>query len=119
MPQGKPHPPEVKARALRYHTRGYSPKQIAELLGVDTTTIRSWTDPEYAANRRAWAKTGRRRKSAGEPSRQAGRRPEPGRLGPEEEAALPPLPKDTRPLTGVLLGDPLPGRSALDRRGIE
>lgn len=31
-------------------------------------------------------------------------------------ARLAEIPADTRTLTGVLLGDPLPGRRALDRR---
>ena len=41
-----------------------------------------------------------------------------GRISDAEYAArLVEIPPDTRDLTGVLCGDPLPGRSALARRG--
>lgn len=43
----------------------------------------------------------------------------PGYQRPAEddvEARLAEIPPDTRDLSAVLLGDPLPGRSALDRR---
>ena len=33
------------------------------------------------------------------------------------EARLAEIPEDTRDLTAVVMGDPLPGRSALDKRG--
>lgn len=44
-------------------------------------------------------------------------RPGAGRPDPETVAArLAEIPPDTRTITGYLMGDPLPGRSALDRR---
>jgi hypothetical protein len=39
-------------------------------------------------------------------------RPSPAEL----RAAVLAIPKDTRDITGVILNDPLPGRSALDRK---
>lgn len=38
------------------------------------------------------------------------------RTGPEFDALLAAIPPDTRDLTARFCGDPLPGRSALDRR---
>lgn len=111
--QRRVFPEEVKARARQYRELGYSVSRIAKMLDTDPTSVRCWTDPEYVERRRAQIRALRPR------YKKAARfynRNETGRLTPEEEAALPPLPPDTRSTTGVLLGDPLPGRSALDRR---
>lgn len=65
---------------------GYAWPEIGKALGVCPETARDW-----------W------RKGIGFSER-------------PEIRKLPPVPKDTRSITGRLCGDPLPGRSALDRR---
>lgn len=87
---------EPAARALLAH--GYSIWDAARLLDIPYATLRRWLDPAFAAREREQYRAGTARR-AFRPS------------GP-----LPPVPEDTRDLTGRLMGDPLPGRSALDRR---
>ena len=62
---------------------------IAKHFGVTPDTVRRVLDPEWAARRRAGITDG--------------------------ERLLREVPADTRDLTARALGDPLPGRSALDR----
>lgn len=56
--------------------------------------------------------------AASEAKRRAKTRYNEDRVGPELMARLAEIPADTRGLTARMFGDPLPGRSALDRRSI-
>lgn len=81
--------------------------QIGRRLGMDGTTVHMAVDARYAAARR---KAINERRRCGH----AGQAPVPedqvtaGRAWMNRD--------DTRDLTGVLLGDPPPGRSALDEK---
>ena len=82
------------ARELR-RLSGLPWAQIAERLGTTPNTVRRALDPEYVERMRAYERN--RDRSDRRPARHA-------------------IPADTRTLTARLFGDPLPGRSALDRR---
>jgi hypothetical protein len=102
----------TEARAML--ARGTSSTQIASYFGSTTTTIRCWLDPEYAAHCRQRINDRRREKAGIRPPRHtvAWARP------PEADtmARLAEIPPDDRGLTARLMGDPLPGRSALHKR---
>lgn len=113
---------ELKAIAIERHKAGDRYSVIAKAIGVDPDTVHSWVDPDYGKKRSEAANARKRAKYAeaqfkkkGGLQRYAGRaetRPDPVRDG----AILPPR-YDMRDLTARMLGDPMPGRSALDRRG--
>ena len=92
------------ARKLR--DAGLSWAQIGARLGYHEKTIRERLDPDFAAARRlrytdmvAFIGTSEER------------------ITPEEAArAIATVPLDTRGVQARFLGDPLPGRSALDRK---
>jgi hypothetical protein len=91
-----------KARSLR--NTGSSWRRVAAVFGCSDEAVRSRLDPAYAAVRRA-------RFDA--PSVKT----EPGRVSPDEaKRLLATIPADTRSRNAKLMGDPLPGRSALDQR---
>ncbi len=81
--------------------------QIAEQIGVHKTAVYYWLNPKKQAKKKDY-----------NVERNKDLRP----LGPTKVVKQPPVlpsalpPPDTRSLTGRLLGDPIPGRSALDRK---
>lgn len=104
---------ELKLRAIAMIERGdMSGREIARELGVSHTAIRCWIDTAYRKRRNAEAllrdRESRARRS---PHRRA---KEPSKARQDEVLQIVPL--DTRGLTGRLCGDPLPGRSALEKR---
>ena len=98
---------EVIARARELRAAGTSWAKIGERLGYHENTIRKRLAPEFAARKRfRHTRPARLILAAGEP-----------RITPEEAArAIATIPLDTRSIQARFLGDPLPGRSALDRR---
>jgi transposase InsO family protein len=125
--------------AREMHAAGTSYRDIGRHFATDATTVRMRLDPEYAASRRAKANECRRsntakaaaakhetdresRKTYKEVSaakRDAGitYSHSGAKLEAEWRRQLETMPKhDTRSLTGRLMGDPLPTRSALDMR---
>ena len=107
---------EQIAQAKELSVLGWSYSRIGERLGCHYGTIRLALDADYAVNRRIGARETRQRRYKPE-KRPAGRENASGASVKEDAAArLAEVPKDTRSLTGVLCGDPLPTRSALDKR---
>lgn len=94
---------------------------VARLLGVELVTLRRHIDPDYRAKHnvanRDRARVKAEKVKAKEVMPKHGPAP-PRQPPPEDQAArLAEIPKtDTRDLTGRVMGDPLSGRSALDRR---
>jgi len=76
-------------------SQGYKPRQAVRVLGVPYSTMLKWLEG------------GDRKFKRGQISRAYYALAE--RMRSE-------IPEDTRGITGVLCGDPLPGRSALDHR---
>lgn len=110
--------------ARRRRANGVTFSAIEADMGVSRDTIRRALSPDWAEKRREQVRIARRRreKLAYGHFTKTGRvsctinvdryRPSPGEIA----ELLKLVPPDTRDLTGVLCGDPLPGRSALDRR---
>jgi hypothetical protein len=99
--------PEQMARAKALLAEGKTWGVIAKLVGSTYFTVRCELDPSYRSRRAAQIREARARKP---PSTKAV-------TLEEAQRAIAAIPDDTRALTARLLGDPLPGRSALDRRG--
>lgn len=110
-----PLPPEIMAKAKRMLAAGASWNAISRATGKNRETIQRRLDPEYAFNRDKGIQEARALR------RQTGvsRRRTAASTNADAERALQALPLDTRPLTARLLGDPLPGRSALDKRSVD
>ena len=107
---------QILAEARKLRRRGVPWYKVAQRLrpyGVGEFWLRQRADPGYADKRRAY--------------NCYRLKPIPLRLLPEEPPPLTQaqlrlrrkMPQDTRDLTARLMGDPLPGRSALDRMGLD
>lgn len=89
-------------------------KAISRATEISVDTLRRRLDPDY-----------REKRSAKEKARRSvfyglAHSIDPNRPKPHEVLrALTSIPRDTRNLTARLCGDPLPGRSALDRRQVQ
>jgi hypothetical protein len=103
-----------KARALKAQGWGYT--RIGELLGTTGQTVKTRLEPDYEELRKQ--RTNEIRRSHRGYSIKDVVLSE--RRVPEEilAARLAEIPQDTRTQGQRLLGDPLPGRSALDRRTV-
>ena len=107
--------PEQRAEVMRlYRDEKVSVPKLAARFRVSDPTIRRVVDPKY----RDYDRTVQNRKRA----RLIKESPHAGRLSAgrptaeDVERLRADIPADTRDLTARILGDPLPGRSALDRR---
>lgn len=82
---------------------------VARQLGVSRNWLRRRLDPEWreAENARMRARTGHYVSAARVPARHI--------TQAEAKAIIAAVPPDTRDLTGRIFGDPLSGRSALDK----
>lgn len=80
---------------------------IAQRFGCHAQTVRRAVDPEYGERRRETVRQNRLSHGYAARATEA-----------DWRSRLAEVPRDTRDLTAHLLGDPLPGRSALDRRVI-
>lgn len=117
--------PDQIAQARQMRDSGMSWKKIAKHFGVSEDTARRPLDPEWTARRNATVAANRRLRRA----RMAEGEACPSFVHyvcsmPEEakrdgERLLAQVPADTRDLTGRICGDPLPTRSALDRKLME
>ncbi len=110
-------PWEVARRMLRAGRATWM--DIQRHTGIPVERLKRALLPGFREMRNERAAESKRRRRA---EREAGALPAlPGerrRITPEEaEAVLRTVPMDTRSITGRMFGDPLPGRSALDRRG--
>lgn len=99
-----------KARSML--EAGMQKKDVAAYFGITHTTLKCRLSPAYREERRQQAQYRRHHRCIHLPRvtevllRSLGG-------GPDE---VPPVPADTRSITGRICGDPLPGRSALDAR---
>lgn len=99
-------------RALDLKAEGMSWSRIAARLGVTDEGLKRRLVPGFAGHRQALIREARHRREQGHARGQAGLR-----MPPEEvEAAMRTIPPDTRTLAARWMGDPLPGRSALDKK---
>lgn len=100
---------EALSRASAMRRNGESWGSIARALGIGEERIRRIIEPGFAERRNAGIIEARYTRGVrGEPR---------VKLTPNEvRAALNGIPEDTRSRSARFFGDPLPGRSALDRR---
>lgn len=105
------------ASARKLRAEGMPWYRIGKALGLSEMTVRCALDPAYAAMLLERRRINRRKNGASKPitqvegissTREAARR--------DALARLAEIPADTRSLTAFICGDPLPGRSAWDRR---
>lgn len=106
--------PAKQQAVVVLHNAGYHPRRIAQVVEVGIDAVLRIVDPEYQ-QRRCEAINRNRPHSARDKTREivvSRFRPSPELL----KRLLAAVPADTRDVTAALLGDPLPGRSALDKR---
>ncbi len=105
---------EAEARELL--AKGTPYNQIAKIYGSSWSAVRCWLDPEFAAKRRVQRNTAKRisRSRAGKAASINNYRSPPSS---DISLRLAEIPPDTRSMTQRLMGDPLPQRSALAKRG--
>lgn len=97
--------------AIDMRGRGIGYAAVAAETGISEHRLRARLDPEYMERRRQQARA-RRNGTAGPKSLLRVSRS----LSVEEaQRIIYALPRDTRDFTARVMGDPLPGRSALDR----
>lgn len=105
--------PELIARAQRLRDAGYSYKLVASMIGWNKGTVFYLLNPEKHTERKKQIFARRQRKRPHNPHfHLVEKKP------PEADymARLAEIPPDTRNLSQRLMGEPVPGRSALDRR---
>lgn len=121
---------EQVERAKQMHAWNVPYAAIATALGVATDTVKRAVVPGFGQFRAAQVKTARMEKRSyvairnemnrelGAAKRALGMTGQVARRVPEADIAarLAEIPEDHRSLTARTFGDPLPGRSALDRR---
>ena len=103
-------------RGLDLHRAGATWKYACEAVGLGYETLRSAADPEFAQRRRDGINARRRADYSRRYIPPDTHRVERVLTPKEALAALASIPHDTRSFTARAFGDPLPGRSALDRR---
>ena len=108
--------PAQIARINEMRASGMAWKAIAEQFGVSHETIRRVVEPGYREHRNALSRARRQSSGEGKADRAFNHVPE-MRVDDKRdgERLLREVPADTRDLTARICGDPLPGRSALDR----
>lgn len=113
--------PEQTERAKVFRAAGMPWREIARMFGVKDETVRRAVDPEYSAHRAEQIRLARqRRKAEDAPHRVAGMkhwkqagifdagaivRPDPDAIRLRDQVPS----RETRSLTGALMGDPIPG----------
>lgn len=104
--------------ASRLADAGWTPTRIGEKLGFHRQTVQRAIDSDWQEMRNWQVREARQRRY--KPGRRIPKtdRENATSISVKEDAAarLAEIPPDTRSLTARLAGDPLPGRSALDKR---
>ena len=112
--------PEQIEDAKRRYDAGEPVKTIAESLGVERDTVLRQIDEKWARRRREQINAARSSRSTVNRKKRTGEIALTNYVaGPSEDevlAAQKNIPVDTRDFSARLCGDPLPGRSALDKR---
>lgn len=105
------------AKAKELFSQGLTKTRIASELGVSRhTIIMLLDDAAYKKHLERGREYGRVERVRVKPETNTDRYPS-DRLDKDEvKARINAIPRDTRSKTGVLMGDPLPGRSSLDMR---
>lgn len=98
--------------AIKLKADGFNIKEIAAALGVAKSTASKHMSPNYRQKDIEY----RRRNVLGVRPKSPIFMAERALKAEEVEARMAEIPEDTRNLTSRAFGDPLPGRSALDRR---
>lgn len=97
-------------------------REIGDCFGVHPETVRRAIDQQYRVRRaeqKAQRKAERRMlEKEGVDRASAGWCMDRRQVRSDVEARMAEIPRDTRDLTARVCGDPLPGRSALDRRSV-
>lgn len=104
---------------IALHNGGFDAKAIARTLSLGLDGVLRIVDPEWAEKRRDAINRNRKSVAGNTPKsiNPARAKVESFRPSAEQVDRLRRLiPPDTRDITGVLCGDPLPTRSALDKR---
>lgn len=107
----------IAPEATRLRQEGLSWGAIGLALGVTGDTAHRAVDPEYSERRKALNNEARRSRRHAESSRLLvgiHRVETDADVARDAARLIAQIPPDTRDLTARLLGDPLPGRSALD-----
>lgn len=104
---------ERRKRACALHKEGFNLIQIAKQIGVTSTTVHTWVDPAYAEKRRSDVRERRRQYSVG--SGVFSHRVVSDKRKPNKPSRAS-FPTPHVDVTAAILGDPAPGRSALDRK---
>jgi hypothetical protein len=101
--------PEIRQEAEQLKADGLSYGQIGKLLGIGSESIRRALDPAFAAKRREQINRARQFRG-GDGKRQTNHVQDADRSSVKQDAQarMAEIPPDTRGLTGVLLGDPIP-----------
>lgn len=99
--------PELYGRVCELKNQGKTNREISRIVGIHICTVGAWLNPDLAKNHYFYRDGDKIPRNTLRPSRT--------RL-PEGELLKRATPIDTRDLTARLLGDPLPSRSALDKR---
>jgi hypothetical protein len=105
---------QVLKRALELKEQGMGWSRVSARLGVSEEGLKRRLVPGFAARRQQMIREARE-------YRALGRSPNKPRHVPDTEAlaVLRSIPDDTRPVMARMMGDPLPGRSALDKKRAE
>lgn len=106
--------PERRREAVAMRKAGARLADIATALGASDTTVFYWLNPGKEKSRRERKNAIRRQHTEERNAKANPRFVQSPRFRPDV-TKLPPVPADTRDLTARLFGDPLPGRSALDK----
>lgn len=110
--------PELYAEVCRRFSAGQSIRYIAHMTGLSAWSVYAWTHPEKEAARNERRKVREMMKRNGDLPRsyEIHNTVSWRRTMADRDAMKQKIPDDTRDLTARFFGDPLPGRSALDRR---
>lgn len=108
------------AECRRMRDAGMNWNAMAKAIGCDPLTVRRALDEGWAVRRRQKVNEARRQRTKEKPSlRKIIDRDTytiSAKTRADAERLMRQIPHDTRSLTGRMLGDPIPGRSALDMR---
>lgn len=105
---------EQSEECRRLFAEGWTIEGLASHFMCSTQSIRRRVDARYAEARRRYENAQRKREAG--PAAEERRIAEKHATKSDRLARLAEIPPDTRSLTARICGDPIPGRSALDRR---
>lgn len=108
-PHNKKVTPELVEQFLKYRAKGLSYKRIGVLFGLNETTIYNWCNPGFVRERDLRRRERQKFNKTGESEL-------PTVIEKDWHKRRLDVPKGPTNWNQALLGDPLSGRSALDRR---